>query len=50
MPGRVGVHLEVIAGRVALSYTKDASPQPHDFLVRRGKVVDPQVEVDLLRR
>ena len=49
MAGRVGVHLEVIALGGAVGGLKYPGAQSHDPLVGGGKVVNPQIEVHLLR-
>jgi hypothetical protein len=47
MAGRVGIDLEVTARR---DLFQDAGTQGRDRLMGRREVVDPQVEMDLLRR
>ena len=49
MAGRIGVDLEVIALGGATGGCKHPGTQSHHPLVGGGKVVDPQVEVHLLR-
>jgi hypothetical protein len=49
MPGRIRVDLEVVGGVCVLSSRLEhLRTQRHDTIVGVRKVVDPQVEVDLL--
>ena len=48
VPGRIGIHLEVIPRLDASRGLQDPRPEGDHTLVRFGEVVHPQVEVDLL--
>jgi hypothetical protein len=47
MPGRIRVHLEVVRLFGRLQHVRT---EPNDPIVSRWEVLDPKVEVDLLRR
>lgn len=49
MAGRVGVHLEVVSLGRATSWLKHTSTKLRHALVRGVEVLDPQIEMDLLR-